>query len=84
LIPPPCGERREGVLLPPAGVVEPRDGWSEMRAPFRRGGATPAGSGLGLHLVQRIAEGHGGRLAIRPRPGGGTIVALELAAEAVS
>lgn len=40
------------------------------------------GSGLGLAIADRVAQGHGGRLILRDRPGGGleVIAALPLAA----
>jgi len=37
-----------------------------------------AGSGLGLYLVRRIAEGHGGSVAYAPRAGGGSTFTLTL------
>jgi two-component system OmpR family sensor kinase len=37
--------------------------------------------GLGLALVRRIADAHGGRAAAANRPGGGAVLTLELAAE---
>lgn len=36
------------------------------------------GSGLGLSIVQTIADSHGGRAWVTDRPGGGTIVTIEL------
>ncbi len=46
---------------------------------FFRGTAVHAGgSGLGLALVQRIAEAHGASLAFQSRVGTGTTVTLTL------
>ena len=36
------------------------------------------GSGLGLAIAQRIAEAHGGRIAIGDAPGGGALIRLSL------
>jgi len=48
---------------------------------FQRSHGDPragSSSGLGLYLVRRIAEGHRGRVAYAPRPGGGSIFTMEL------
>ena len=34
------------------------------------------GTGLGLAVVRRIVEGHGGTVQVRPGPGAGTVFAL--------
>ena len=39
--------------------------------PFRKGEAGTPGSGIGLSLVSRFAEFHGGRAWVQDRPGGG-------------
>ncbi|WP_101847687.1 sensor histidine kinase [Zhihengliuella sp. ISTPL4] len=49
--------------------------------PFQRGtertrGAEHAGVGLGLAIVQRITQTHGGTLVLTPRTGGGLIVTV--------
>jgi signal transduction histidine kinase len=37
-----------------------------------------AGSGLGLYIVRRIAEGHGGSISYEPREGGGSVFTMLL------
>ncbi len=49
------------------------------------GGAHPgsgevAAGGLGLEIASSLAQAHGGRLFLRPRPGGGAIVGVSLPA----
>lgn len=47
--------------------------------PFERlGKRDSAGSGLGLSVVRGVADSHGGKVEVRDREGGGTIVRLEL------
>ena len=51
--------------------------------PFQRGGERTrsddhAGAGLGLAIVQRITETHGGTLVLTPRAQGGLIVTVWL------
>ena len=55
--------------------------------PFRRLGAERVagrGAGLGLSIVRSVTVAHGGRIAARPRPGGGLIVEIFLPAESQS
>lgn len=56
-------EERERVLEPFERLEAHRD--------------TP-GSGLGLTVVRSVAESHGGRVLIEERPGGGTVVTIEI------
>ncbi|HTV72319.1 MAG TPA: HAMP domain-containing sensor histidine kinase [Candidatus Acidoferrales bacterium] len=56
----------------PAGVRDQL--FERIGGASRHGG----GSGLGLYIVRRIAEGHGGSVSYEPRPGGGSVVALDL------
>lgn len=80
----------ESIVLGRAGVVEvadrgpgiPPDERPRVFEPFERlarDEATP-GTGLGLVIVREVIESHGGGVEIQDRPGGGTIVRLELPA----
>lgn len=44
----------------------------------REGSAAGAGTGLGLSIVARIAQSHGGSVAVDDRPGGGAVFTLTL------
>ncbi|MCK7497965.1 MAG: hypothetical protein MZW92_50015 [Comamonadaceae bacterium] len=52
-----------------------------LKRPFTRLDAArsdASGAGLGLAIVDRICRGHGGSLALLPRPGGGLIARVML------
>ena len=61
----------------PAGEAE------RLKRPFTRLHAArsgPAGAGLGLAIVERVARAHSGTLELSPREGGGLVVRLALRA----
>ncbi|MEW5734802.1 MAG: HD domain-containing phosphohydrolase [Thermodesulfobacteriota bacterium] len=43
-----------------------------------KGKPSHQGSGLGLYIVKNLSEGHGGRVAVRNRQGGGSLFTLTL------
>jgi signal transduction histidine kinase len=59
---------------------------ASLLEPFRRGGTqrTGDGYGLGLAVVHAVAQAHGARLDLQPRPGGGLRVAVVFPALAVT
>ena len=66
----------EGVLImvEDDGPGVPEDLRTTIFEPFRQGPAAPShspGTGIGLSLVARFAELHGGRAWVEERPGGG-------------
>jgi signal transduction histidine kinase len=61
-------------------VIDPGD-VDGLFEPFRRLGADRVagrGAGLGLSIVRSVTVAHGGRIAARPRPGGGLVVEIFL------
>ena len=73
------GERRDGAV-----VLEWRDQGHGMPAEVRRRAfepfvtGRPRGTGLGLTMVYRAVEEHGGSVEITSTPGRGTVVTVEL------
>ncbi len=83
---PPGGTVSVAVGPGPRVVVEDRGpGVPEAMKPriferfWRTGGANGEGAGIGLALVRRIAQLHGGDVAVEDRPGGGARFVLTLA-----
>jgi PAS domain S-box-containing protein len=64
-----------------AGDGVPRELRAALFEPFRQGPGAPVhspGVGIGLSLVARFAELHGGRAWVQDRPGGGSSFRVEL------
>ncbi|TMK16997.1 MAG: HAMP domain-containing histidine kinase, partial [Actinobacteria bacterium] len=53
----------------------------EIFEPFRQGASARGGVGIGLSLVQRFAELHGGSASVEDRPGGGARFVVTLPGE---
>lgn len=61
------------------GLGIPPEELAHVFEPFRRAhGGGVSGSGLGLAICHSVVTRHGGTIAARRRPGGGTVVALSL------
>ena len=63
------------------GPGVPAEEVERIKRPFARlesARSNTAGAGLGLAIVERVARGHGGRLELLPREGGGLVARLIL------
>jgi two-component system osmolarity sensor histidine kinase EnvZ len=79
--------RRDGnrvlVEVMDRGPGVPPEQAERLKRPFTRldeARSGPGGAGLGLAIVERVARGHGGRLELLPREGGGLLARLTLQA----
>jgi signal transduction histidine kinase len=83
-----AAEGRASLVVENGGAVLDPQQAAELCQPFRRLEAdrigTDKGSGLGLSIVEAIAEAHGGTLDLRARSGGGLRVCIELPAAAAT
>ncbi|MFD5553025.1 ATP-binding protein [Streptomyces sp. NPDC127068] len=73
------GDRVELYVADTGPGVQPQDAqviFERFRRGTARRGARGTGAGLGLSIVKAIAEGHGGRVELRPTEGGGATFAL--------
>jgi signal transduction histidine kinase len=76
-------KRRDGVelLVEDEGPGVPKDIRDEIFEPFRQGSAARGGVGIGLSLVRKFAEIHGGSARVEDRPGGGARFVVRLPGE---
>ncbi len=72
------------ITIEDRGLGIPRDEWRAIFNPFHRGRAALdaqiPGSGLGLSLVQQIAQAHGGRVTLESSVGRGSTFTIHLPA----
>ena len=58
--------------------VPPADRELVFQRFWRRDRSKSGGAGLGLSIVKRIVEAHGGEVAVQPRSGGGSVFVIRL------
>jgi signal transduction histidine kinase len=64
------------------GVGVPTGERARIFQPYTHGSNVEnAGPGLGLYVARALVKRHGGRLGVKPRPGGGSIFCIELPAQ---
>jgi len=71
--------RDRGIGVPPGEERRIFDGF--YRAGNVRGPSGPPGLGIGLHVARTLVTEHGGRIGVRPNPGGGSIFYFTLPLE---
>jgi len=74
----PSPGRRVRIQIEDTGVGIPADQVPNVFNPFFT--TKPSGTGLGLALVHKVVEDHGGTVTLKSLPGGGTAFAVELPA----
>ena len=74
------------IVVADRGMGVPPGEEERIFEPFYRPGGQPdtTGAGLGLSIARRMAEAQGGSVTYEPRPGGGSVFVLQLAAADVS
>ncbi len=58
--------------------VPPADRELVFQRFWRRDRSKSGGAGLGLSIVKRIVEAHGGEVSVQPRSGGGSVFVIRL------
>ena len=73
-------ERQVGIYVIDQGPGLPHNAHESVKRKYNRGsaGSGQSGEGIGLYLVDRIIEAHGGRFELRPNSPTGTVAAITL------
>lgn len=67
-----------GILVEDTGPGIPAEQLERIFEPFQRGDTRKEGSGLGLTIVKRVVEAHGGEVTVESQPGRGSTFAIRL------